>query len=148
MSTSTGDSRLDADVQLLTRLLYETVERHDSAEVVTLMRDVERLGLGRAHVGVAHPTTGTSPHALGAIDPARSAKLARAFTVYFHLVNVAEQVHRLDESALHDGASLADTMSAVGLLGSTPPTWPGRSSRSRCGRSSRRTRPRPPAGRC
>ncbi|GAA2151481.1 phosphoenolpyruvate carboxylase type 1 [Humibacillus xanthopallidus] len=116
MTPSTEDTRLDADVQLLTRLLYETVERHDSAEVVTQMQDVERWA-SAAHASGSPADDARITQALSALDPDRSAKLARAFTVYFHLINVAEQVHRLDESALHDGASLADTMDAVRAAG-------------------------------
>lgn len=106
-----ADTGLNADIELLTRLLYETVERHDDAGLVALMRDVE-AGASAAHT-TASPEDERFTRLLGEVDPRITAKLARAFTVYFHLVNVAEQVHRLDESTVHSGASLADTLAAI-----------------------------------
>ncbi|EWT01992.1 phosphoenolpyruvate carboxylase [Intrasporangium oryzae NRRL B-24470] len=111
MTSNDADAVLNADIQLLTGLLYETVERHDDASLVALMRDVERWA-SAAHT-VASPDDERITRLLGAVDPRSTAKLARAFTVYFHLVNVAEQVHRLDESAVHGGASLAETLAAI-----------------------------------
>jgi phosphoenolpyruvate carboxylase len=109
-----ADTRLNADIELLTRLLYETVERHDDPELVALMREVER-GASAAHAGT--PEAESITRLLDTVDPASTAKLARAFTVYFHLVNVAEQVHRLDESAGQEESSLVDTMAAIRSAG-------------------------------
>lgn len=109
--TATTDTGLNADIELLTRLLYETVERHDDAGLVALMRDVE-AGASAAHT-VASAADERFTRLLAELDPASTATLARAFTVYFHLVNVAEQVHRLDESTVQPGSSLADTLAAI-----------------------------------
>lgn len=117
MTRIDADTALHADSELLTRLLHDTIERHDDAQLVALMRDVE-LGAAAAHGTAAEAADSRLTQLLGGLDPTRTARLARAFTVYFHLVNVAEQVHRLDESAAHGGGeSLAETLARIRAAG-------------------------------
>ena len=85
-------------------------------ELVELMRDVERWA-SAAHTESSPADNERINRVLSAVDPGATAKLARAFTVYFHLVNVAEQVHRLDESTAQSGSSLAETMEAIRAAG-------------------------------
>jgi phosphoenolpyruvate carboxylase len=82
---------LRRDIRTLGRLLGETLVRQDSAELLALVEDVRR----RAR---------TSPEAtaalLDSVDLPTAIRLARAFSTYFHLANVTEQVHRARE--LHE----------------------------------------------
>ncbi|HEX4732327.1 MAG TPA: phosphoenolpyruvate carboxylase, partial [Solirubrobacterales bacterium] len=56
--------------------------------------------------------------ALAAADPATARRLARAFTTYFHLANVAEQVHRGRDWAARrreaGGGWLAEAVARIG----------------------------------
>ena len=87
---------------------------------------------------------------LAALDTISATRLVRAFTTYFYLVNVAEQVHRGRE--LHAIRLRQGTWLRRPSTGSPPPaTRPARSpptcARCRCARSSPRTRPRQRAAR-
>jgi phosphoenolpyruvate carboxylase len=84
------DPALRADVRHLTTLLGETLVRHEGPELLDL---VERVRSGE---------TGDLP----GLDLVTTIKLVRAFSSYFHLANVAEQVHRGREllEARGDGA--------------------------------------------
>src|SRR3954447_4637827 len=67
---------------MVTSLLGETLVRSEGQELLDL---VERI---RAQA------KGDSLEELPDVDLGTAAKLARAFTAYFHLANVTEQVHR------------------------------------------------------
>ena len=112
MNTTPADAELNADLELLTGLLYEVVGRHDRSGLVDLMRDVERWA-SAAHAEASDSDRQRLATVLGGVGAASTAELARAFTLYFHLVNVAEQVHRLDESTAHAGGSLEATLAAI-----------------------------------
>ncbi len=73
------------DVRLVTTLLGDTLARSEGPELLEL---VERVRTG---------TTSEGLEAIADVDPWTATVLARAFTTYFHLANVCEQVHRDDE---------------------------------------------------
>src|SRR5262245_33385914 len=76
---------LQRDIRELDVLLGRTLARQEGPELRDL---VDRV---RAQIG-------SDPEAAGAIlagvDGATAIRLVRAFTAYFHLANVVEQVHR------------------------------------------------------
>jgi phosphoenolpyruvate carboxylase len=76
------DAALRRDVRTVTSILGETLVR---AEGPGLLEMVER---------VREQSKRGSLDDLPALDLATTTKLARAFTAYFHLANVTEQVHR------------------------------------------------------
>jgi len=76
---------LRADIRVLGDLLGETLVRQDSAELLTLVEQVR---------GLAKSDLSSTSDLLDQIDLATAIALSRAFSTYFHLANVAEQVHR------------------------------------------------------
>ncbi|GAA1914636.1 phosphoenolpyruvate carboxylase [Streptomyces sodiiphilus] len=78
-------SALRADIRRLGDLLGETLVRQDGPELLDL---VERVRLLTRTDGEA------AAELLGGTDLQTAAKLVRAFSTYFHLANVTEQVHR------------------------------------------------------
>ena len=101
MDTATTDRDLRQDLRRLADLLDETLARQEGPDMLELVQRVRKL-------------TGTDSTAaaelLGATDPVTAARLTRAFAVYFHLANVAEQVHRgrqAEEARLRKESPLA-----------------------------------------
>lgn len=85
---------LRADVRLLGELLGQVL-REDGGE--KLLADVERLrALDIEAARQPGPTAFAEAERLVAgFDPRRAEEVARAFTCYFHLVNLAEEYHRV-----------------------------------------------------
>jgi phosphoenolpyruvate carboxylase len=77
--------QLRRDIRDLGDLLGRTLVRQEGEEMLARVETV-RQGVrdDRARAAAA----------LAEADPAAARRLARAFTTYFHLANVAEQVHR------------------------------------------------------
>ncbi|EPJ40279.1 putative Phosphoenolpyruvate carboxylase [Streptomyces afghaniensis 772] len=83
--TTTTSSELRADIRRLGDLLGETLVRQEGPELLELVEKVRRLTREDGEAA-AELLRGTE------LDTA--AKLVRAFSTYFHLANVTEQVHR------------------------------------------------------
>ncbi|MBB0245578.1 phosphoenolpyruvate carboxylase [Streptomyces alkaliphilus] len=78
-------SALRADIRRLGELLGATLVRQDGPELLELVERVRRL---------TRTDGEAAAELLGELDIAEAAKLVRAFSTYFHLANVTEQVHR------------------------------------------------------
>jgi phosphoenolpyruvate carboxylase len=76
------DSALRQDIRQVTSILGETLARVEGQELLDLVESV------RAHA------KSDRLEDLPDLDLATTTRLARAFTAYFHLANVTEQVHR------------------------------------------------------
>jgi phosphoenolpyruvate carboxylase len=85
MNPATPHDALQADIQRLADLLDETLARQEGPELLDLVDTVRRS---------ARADDGDHAELLHGIDAGTAAKLVRAFSTYFHLANVAEQVHR------------------------------------------------------
>ncbi|MCW2501041.1 MAG: ppc [Frankiales bacterium] len=85
MTRETTSESLRADIRLVTTLLGETLVRNEGQELL----DLVELVRGQAKKGRL-----SDVQELQAIDLATTVRLVRAFTSYFHLANVTEQVHR------------------------------------------------------
>jgi len=88
------DSALRGDIRRLGSQLGDTLVRQHGPELLERVEQVRALaqGLRRSEEG------NTALAALLAdVDLAEAGLLARAFTVYFHLANTVEQVHRIDD---------------------------------------------------
>jgi phosphoenolpyruvate carboxylase len=117
---------LRRQVRLLSTILGRVIEECDGAE---LLADVERLR--RATIALRRAPSsahqGEVSDLVAALSPERACQVARAFTVYFQLVNVAEERHRVRElhergrepAPMHDSieAAVGDARSAVGAKG-------------------------------
>ncbi len=105
---------LEEDVALLTRMLDAAIEEHAGPRVVSLVRslraEAEALRKGTLEGGRAR----FEEH-LEALSLEDLGEVARAFTLFFHLVNAAEEQHRVRMLRRHDRAhapqdSLADAL--------------------------------------
>lgn len=84
-TTPTASPELRADIRRLGDLLGETLVRQEGPELLEL---VERVRALTREDGEA------AAELLGDTGLETAAKLVRAFSTYFHLANVTEQVHR------------------------------------------------------
>ncbi len=82
---ATGHPALRADIRRLTTLLGDTLVRQEGADLLALVEQVRAL---------AREEDGLTGDLLPGLDLATTALLVRAFSTYFHLANVTEQVHR------------------------------------------------------
>ena len=83
------DAALRADIKALGELLGRTLVRQEGEELFNLVEEV------RALTRSDDPADGdTAAARLGGIDLSTAIRLVRAFTSYFYLANVTEQVYR------------------------------------------------------
>ncbi|WP_408055861.1 phosphoenolpyruvate carboxylase [Streptomyces lycii] len=83
--TTENNAPLRADIRRLGDLLGETLVRQEGPELLDLVERVRALTRTDGEAAAA---------LLGETDLPTAAKLVRAFSTYFHLANVTEQVHR------------------------------------------------------
>ena len=113
---SSGDPQagLREDVRELGTLLGRTLVRQEGRELLDLVERVRRLIRSDRDATVA---------ALAEVDPSTARRLVRAFGTYFHLANVAEQVHRGRELAaarVRDGGWLSQAVERIAAAGVEP----------------------------
>jgi phosphoenolpyruvate carboxylase len=82
------DAALRADIRRLGRLLGRTLVRQEGQALLDLVEEVRALVRSDAVEAARR---------LSAVDVGTGTKLARAFSTYFHLANITEQVHRARE---------------------------------------------------
>jgi phosphoenolpyruvate carboxylase len=105
------DSALRRDIRTVTSILGETLVRVEGEHLLALVETV------RAHA------KSDRLEDLPELDLATTTRLARAFTAYFHLANVTEQVHR--SAALRQdeaGGWLSQTVGRIAEAGVDPDT--------------------------
>ncbi|HEV7759221.1 MAG TPA: phosphoenolpyruvate carboxylase, partial [Acidimicrobiales bacterium] len=98
-----ADVALRADIRRLGRLLGESLVRQVGPELLDRVEAVRRL---------ARTDPAAAAALLRDVDPTAAGQLVRAFSAFFHLANVTEQVHRgreLRRLRAVDGGSLAET---------------------------------------
>lgn len=109
---------LRADVRLLGNLLGESLVRHEGVELLELVERVRALAKEPGSESQAE-----LEGLMAGLDLGVASRLTRAFSTYFHLANVAEQVHRaraLDAETGGPGGWLArslDHIAGEGALG-------------------------------
>ncbi|GAB4049312.1 phosphoenolpyruvate carboxylase [Catellatospora paridis] len=93
-----ADAALRADIRRLGGLLGQTLARQEGRGLLDLVEEVRALVRSDAD---------TAAVKLGSLDVSTATLLARAFSTYFHLANITEQVHRARElrrrRAVHGG---------------------------------------------
>ncbi|MGX1252239.1 phosphoenolpyruvate carboxylase [Streptomyces ambofaciens] len=102
-TTTTTSSELRADIRRLGDLLGETLVRQEGPELLELVEKVRRL---------TREDGEAAAELLRGTELETAAKLVRAFSTYFHLANVTEQVHRgreLGAKRAAEGGLLART---------------------------------------
>ncbi|MCU1536054.1 MAG: ppc, partial [Humibacillus sp.] len=106
VTSASQHAALRASVRQLGQLLGEALTRHEGAELLELVERVRRLA--------RQPDNDELRSTLAGVDAKTAVVLARAFTAYFQLVNITEQLHRWQEvTAVEEGPLAA----AVGRIG-------------------------------
>jgi phosphoenolpyruvate carboxylase len=82
------DAALRADIRRLGTLLGQTLVRQEGRGLLDLVEEVRAL---------VRSDPESAAMKLAALDVGTGTKLARAFSTYFHLANIIEQVHRARE---------------------------------------------------
>ena len=100
------DTALRRDIRRVTSLLGETLARVEGEHLLELVESV------RAHA------KSDRLEELPETDLATTTRLARAFTAYFHLANVTEQVHR--SASIHPGGWVAQALARITEAGVSP----------------------------
>jgi len=99
------DAELRSDVRRLGDLLGQTLVRQEGPELLALVEQVRKA-----------VREGSGEEILGQLSVEDSVQLVRAFSTYFHLANVAEQVHRarvLAEARTTGGSWLAKAVDRI-----------------------------------
>ena len=102
---------LRRDIRELAELLGRTLIRQEGEELFELVENVRRLVRSNRQATV---------EVLAGLDGETATKLVRAFLMYFHLANVAEQVHRGRELAAmrrENGSWLAQAVDRISEAG-------------------------------
>jgi len=112
---------LRRDIRLLVGLLGETLVRHEGQELLDLVERVRSLSKATRDAS-SLSTTADLDDELSRLDLRTSTLLVRAFSAYFHLANIAEQVHRADERTFTEGEEgpLARAVDEIARAGLTP----------------------------
>lgn len=98
---TTRDDELRADIRRLGNQLGEALVRQHGQDLLDLVEEVRSLGKSARRGGSAEAAQNL--HALlTKLDTVDVIPLVRAFTTYFYLANMAEQVHRIEQMASDD----------------------------------------------
>src|SRR3982751_604951 len=83
-----ADAALRADIRRIGTLLGQTLARQEGRPLLDLVEEVRAL---------VRQDAAAAAERLSEVDVVTGTKLARAFSTYFHLANITEQVHRARE---------------------------------------------------
>jgi phosphoenolpyruvate carboxylase len=99
--SESAHTALRADIRRLGSLLGGTLTQHGGRELLELVERIRRLSRQAAtdDNGDGAAATTQLDDLLGDVDPGTATQLARAFSTFFLLANVAEQLHRYREIA-------------------------------------------------
>jgi phosphoenolpyruvate carboxylase len=109
--TATSDEDLRADIRRLGNQLGDALVRQHGPELLDLVEEVRALGKSSRRGGSTE-AAGQLDNRLADLEIDEVIPLVRAFTTYFYLANVAEQVHRIDQLAIAE-LGLAATVDRV-----------------------------------
>src|SRR5262245_6739762 len=118
---STEDDQLSRDVSLLGRLLGEVLREQEGEPGFALVEELRAATKALRSPDPSPPDFGPAGQALlercRGLDGPSVRRLVRAFTLYFHLVNVAEEHHRLrvlrQRDAAPGGAARPESIAAA-----------------------------------
>ena len=100
-----ADAALRADIRRLGHQLGDTLVRQHGQALLDTVEEVRHLAQRLRQTGGPTGVTAELTDLLAGLDGDRAIHLVRAFTVYFHLANIAEQEHRIED--LNVGGSRA-----------------------------------------
>ena len=108
VASEAGHSAMRADIRRLGGMLGDTLVRQAGAEMLDLVERVRRLARQSSENGGGTATEELT-QLLSRLELPTAVLLARSFSTFFQLANVAEQAHRSKELAgrrMHDGGPL------------------------------------------
>ncbi|NNC74833.1 MAG: phosphoenolpyruvate carboxylase, partial [Acidimicrobiia bacterium] len=111
--THDGSAALRADIRLLGNLLGETLTRQHGQELLDLVEHVRSLTKRLRADADDHDAATELGDVMDGLDLGTTIQLVRAFSAYFHLANIAEQTHRLDEATTRRGRKRGFLQAAV-----------------------------------
>jgi phosphoenolpyruvate carboxylase len=94
--THTPDEALRSDIRRLGNQLGDALVRQHGPDLLDLVEEVRALGKSSRRGGSSEAAAQLDQRLAG-LAVIEVIPLVRAFTTYFHLANVAEQVHRIDQ---------------------------------------------------
>jgi phosphoenolpyruvate carboxylase len=100
VTSESGHDALRADIRRLSTMLGETLAEHGGPELLDLVERVRKLSRSAVQGDGAGDAEVT--RLLSGLDAGTAVSLARAFSQYFQLANIAEQRHRAREIAASD----------------------------------------------
>ena len=106
VASDSQHTALRASVRQLGQLLGEALTRHEGADLLALVEEVRAKA--------REPGDEALHRLLAGVDDATAVVLARAFTAYFQLVNVTEQLHRYQELTTGEEGPLEGTVRRIG----------------------------------
>lgn len=97
------DAPLKEDIRLLGRLLGETVRMQEGNDVFSLVEDIRQAALrfNRDGDSTAKAELEARLNELSTLNDAGMIPVARAFSFFLHLANIAEDQHHIRRSRLH-----------------------------------------------
>jgi phosphoenolpyruvate carboxylase len=115
------DEALRADIRRLGTQLGRAIVRQEGPELLELVERVRALSRQLRRDG-SEAAGRELAELLAGVDVVDAIRLVRAFTTYFHLANVAEQVHRVEQLTLSraDAGRITDTVDRLVREGFTP----------------------------
>ena len=116
--TANSDEALRADIRRLGNQLGDALIRQHGPELLDLVEEVRALGKSSRRGGSSEAAAELD-NRLADLVTDDVIPLVRAFTTYFYLANVAEQVHRIDQLGV-DELGLAATVDRVLEAGVEP----------------------------
>ncbi|RMH87210.1 MAG: phosphoenolpyruvate carboxylase [Actinomyces sp.] len=116
------DRALRADIGRLGRQLGEALVRQEGPGLLETVESVRTLARRLRSTEGASAAGAELAALLAAVDDVEAILVVRAFTLYFHLANVAEQVHRIEELSVAGDEDMRFVETAARLLaaGTTP----------------------------
>lgn len=115
MDIEERDAALRADIRRLGNQLGDSLVRQEGQALLDLVEDVRAITRSMRGSPAADDD-GSLDALLDGLDLATLSTLARAFTAYFYLANVAEQTHRLDGFAARSQSRKGPMESTVDLI--------------------------------
>ncbi|MBI4531023.1 MAG: phosphoenolpyruvate carboxylase [Candidatus Latescibacteria bacterium] len=95
------DRPLRRDVHVLGTLLGEVLIEHGSRELFEVEEQIRRLSK-RIRTGAGPDALESMERIVHRLDPEMALNVIRAFTIYFQLVNIAEEHHRIRRKRFYD----------------------------------------------
>ena len=100
-----GDAPLRNDIRFLGRILGDTISEQEGKEIFALVERVRQMSI-RYHRNEDRDAQDTLDKDLGELSPHAVIQVARAFSTFSHLANIAEDQHQIRHHRAHEMAAV------------------------------------------